>query len=445
MVKSQNFIKFAMVINKNPYAVNNFIGETEEIIKMNVAHLKTIYVVTKPEAVQHILKSENYIRNPMALKSARDLLEGGIDVTHDYLGEDVQALIETFTEAQEKEFINKSIITIEKTLNNWESYVVENRPFNLRNELSRLFISLYLDTFLSGIQLDNIPAAAELMHRIFKYFSPLNYFLKFLGKIPLPTQFRQYLECKSQAIEIGFQLMERSMQQDSSDFNFIRFLASRSKHPKAFSELNTEMKRHLAGRAFATMISSTHNNIGVLSHLLVHLSLNPTIKDNIRKEVESVVGDRNPTYDDLQKLVYTRAVFLEATRLFPALLNIFRMSKEDDTICGIKIKKGTDFIIPVLVCHKLSKYWPNPEGFDPSRFMKPLTSEQKILYLGFAYGMQGCIAKRFSINQGTLFLAMLLQRYRLDLPPGTSLGLEKKLQFFLGKLNGNIEMRLFKA
>ncbi len=445
MGKSQSFIKFARAISKNPYAINKLIGESEDIIKMNVAHLKTIYVVTKPEAVQYILNSPNYIRNPLALNSARDLLEGGIDVSHDYLSEDIQALIETLTAAQEKEFITKSVDTIQNTLNSWESFVVENRPLNLRNELSCLFISLYLDTFLSGIHLDNIPAASDLIHRTFKYFSPLNYYLKFLGKLPFSTPFRHYLDCKKKAIDIGFQLMERSMQQDSSDFNFIRFLANRSKHPSTFAELDINMKRHLAGRAFATLISSTHNNIGLLSHLLVHLSSDPAIKDNICREIDSVVGNRNPNYDDLQKLVYTRAVFLEATRLFPALLNIFRMSKDNDTIGGIKIKKGTDLIIPVLVCHKLSKYWPNPESFDPSRFLQPLSPEQKILYLGFSHGMQGCIAKRFSINQGTLFLVMLLQRYRLELPPGTSLALEKKLQFFLGKLNGNIEMRLFKA
>lgn len=88
----------------------------------------------------------------------------------------------------------------------------------------------------------------------------------------------------------------------------------------------------------------------------------------------------------------------------------------------------------MTVTHKLTKYWENPGGFEPERFTKPLTSEQNTLFISFAHGPQGCIARRFALLEGTLFLAMLVQRYHLDLIPGTSLHFDKNILFFRWKI-----------
>lgn len=66
----------------------------------------------------------------------------------------------------------------------------------------------------------------------------------------------------------------------------------------------------------------------------------------------------------------------------------------------IKIEKDTPIIIPVYALHHDEKYFPNPERFDPDRFLpENKDSITKFTYLPFGDGPRVCIGKyRFYIT-----------------------------------------------
>lgn len=47
---------------------------------------------------------------------------------------------------------------------------------------------------------------------------------------------------------------------------------------------------------------------------------------------------------------------------------INRYTKNDITVNGMFIPKGTDVTIPISALHRISQYWPDPEQFDPQRY-----------------------------------------------------------------------------
>ncbi|MCI0482974.1 MAG: cytochrome P450, partial [candidate division NC10 bacterium] len=68
--------------------------------------------------------------------------------------------------------------------------------------------------------------------------------------------------------------------------------------------------------------------------------------------------------------------------------------------------------------HHLPELYPNPERFDPDRWLS--TEPSPYAYLPFGSGPRMCIGYAFSMTMLRITLAMILQRYRLSLVPGAT-------------------------
>jgi cytochrome P450 len=87
------------------------------------------------------------------------------------------------------------------------------------------------------------------------------------------------------------------------------------------------------------------------------------------EEVDDALGDRRPTLADVDRLPWTTACFMEAMRMFPPAWVIPRVCVEDDLIDGVRIRRGSTVIIPIHALHHDPRFWPDPEVFDPTRFL----------------------------------------------------------------------------
>ena len=71
-------------------------------------------------------------------------------------------------------------------------------------------------------------------------------------------------------------------------------------------------------------------------------------------------GGRAPTFEDLNKLTYTRMILQEALRITPPTWGIDRRAREDDEIDGYAIPKGTNVALSSYVMHHHPGYWESP-------------------------------------------------------------------------------------
>ncbi len=150
----------------------------------------------------------------------------------------------------------------------------------------------------------------------------------------------------------------------------------------------------------------------VLSQRPEHLAL-------IQAEIDAVVGQRAPSADDLPRLVYTRRVVEEATRLYPAAPGLStRRALADDEVCGVTIRKGTAINVLPWVLHRHRRLWDAPEVFDPDRFSPERSAQRpRFAYLPFGAGPRVCIGQVLAMNESILALAALAQRYSARLAP----------------------------
>jgi cytochrome P450 len=149
------------------------------------------------------------------------------------------------------------------------------------------------------------------------------------------------------------------------------------------------------------------------------LAQHPDARVRLDAEVDAVLGGRTPTAADADRLVWTTACFQEAMRLFPPAWVLEREATADDEFDGYRIPKGSTVIFPVYLIHRDPRWWPEPEVFDPTRFLgEQAAQSHRGAYLPFGAGRRACVGANFALMEGTLIAAMVSQRFSLDLVPG---------------------------
>ncbi len=161
--------------------------------------------------------------------------------------------------------------------------------------------------------------------------------------------------------------------------------------------------------------AGTETTALTLGWIFYLLSQHPEVTVKIRREGEKVYGDREPSWEDIQKLTYTRAVMLETLRLYPPAWALMRTAEQQDEIGGYTIEPGDKVVLSPYMVHHNSKYWDDPEKFDPNRFLQgSIKKRVKYSYLPFGAGKRFCLGGQLSQLETVLALTMLLRRFRLE-------------------------------
>lgn len=156
-----------------------------------------------------------------------------------------------------------------------------------------------------------------------------------------------------------------------------------------------------------------------LSYLAYILAKHQDVQEKVRAEVDDVVNK----YGSLdytavtQGLKYTANVVDETLRMFPPVVTFTtRASVNDFEYDGIKYKAGTSIIAPTIQVHMDPRIWPDPEKFDPDRFLQEnVASRPAMAYQPFGEGPRNCIGKRLALLEIIYTGARMVQKFKLTL------------------------------
>ncbi|MFP2932030.1 cytochrome P450 [Pyxidicoccus sp. 3LG] len=149
------------------------------------------------------------------------------------------------------------------------------------------------------------------------------------------------------------------------------------------------------------------------------LAQHPEVAARTVDTVERSLGGRTPTAADLPALQYVSQVLNETLRHHPVATEITRVAIKDDTVGGFDVPTGVPVTINPSLMHRIPQYWKSPEAFDPEHFSEAqVQARPRFVYMAFGGGQRVCIGSMLASVIGTLFAALVLQRYRLELVPG---------------------------
>lgn len=168
-----------------------------------------------------------------------------------------------------------------------------------------------------------------------------------------------------------------------------------------------------------TMLIAGHETVAsALTWTWYLLSQNPAARARLKEEVRTVLGSRLPNSADLPSLPYTAQVFSEALRLYPPAWVITRRAVEADELMGYPVPVGALMIMSPYVVHRLPDHWADPLAFRPERFSpESEVGRHRYAYIPFGGGPRLCIGSHFAAVEAHLIIAMVTQRFCLELDP----------------------------
>ncbi|XP_004686344.1 PREDICTED: cytochrome P450 1B1 [Condylura cristata] len=149
-----------------------------------------------------------------------------------------------------------------------------------------------------------------------------------------------------------------------------------------------------------------------LQWLLILFIRYPEVQARVQAELDQVVGrQRLPCLDDQPSLHYIMAFLYEAMRFSSFVpVTIPHATTASASVLGYHIPKDTVIFVNQWSVNHDPVKWPNPEDFDPARFLdkdglinKDLASSVMI----FSVGKRRCIGEELSKMQLFLFISIL--------------------------------------
>ena len=167
----------------------------------------------------------------------------------------------------------------------------------------------------------------------------------------------------------------------------------------------------------ATFLIAGHETTsGLLSFATHKLLTHPEVLQRAREVVDEVLGERTPQFADLARLGYIGQILRESLRLHPTAPAFALSPSEPTSLGGYRIAAGESVMVMLPVLHTDAQVWEDPHQFDPDRFSPERMGEiPEYAWMPFGHGARACIGRPFALQEATLVLAMMLQRFDISL------------------------------
>ncbi|MBF6332657.1 cytochrome P450 [Nocardia transvalensis] len=421
----------------------NLVERYGDVVRVDISG-QPFFVVNDPELVEDVFvaRQSNYVKTLNVKVAAMALGNGLLTNDGESWARQRRLMQPLFARRQLDRFAEHMITAGERTLTRWDA-----RPDGDRLDVSAAMNALTLDVtgqalFGCDLSADAAPvheALVEILRGVGKAMTSLVTWLpaRLPGVSPdlalrLQAPRWRRLDAAVAVLDDVVARLIRERQQDSrDDRRDLLGLLLGARDEAGEPAMNPRQVRD----ELVTFLLVGHDTTAYsLAWTLLLLSHHPEARERLVAEIDEVLGDRCPTPADIDRLTWTQAVIEESMRLYPPSWLIERQAAADDVLGGYAIPAGATVYVASYLLHHDPKSWPNPEGFDPRRFLPenrqfiyPSAGDgspparPRYAYLPFGAGQRQCIGLGFARVQAKLILAMLTQRYTFDLAPGTQI------------------------
>lgn len=254
---------------------------------------------------------------------------------------------------------------------------------------------------------------------------------------------------KEDATEADLEELEKRDYSNVSDPSLLRFLVDLRGEETTNSQLRDDL--------MTMLIAGHETTAAVLTWALFELAQKPELVAKAREEIDAVVGNARPAYEDVKKMPFVRRVLAETLRLYPEPPLLIRRCLADIVLPKgeaeneTAIMRGTDLFINVYSLHRSPALWDDPNTFDPDRWLKPKTNpgvedwkgytpadgledgnplypnevSADFSFLPFGGGSRKCVGDQFAMLEAVVSLSMVLRRFDFELAvPAEEVGMD---------------------
>ncbi|MCG6903560.1 MAG: cytochrome P450 [Rhodobacter sp.] len=159
-------------------------------------------------------------------------------------------------------------------------------------------------------------------------------------------------------------------------------------------------------------LAGHETSASALGWALYLLAMFPDAQDRVAAEAAEV-GEIG--FSDMSKLRFTRDVFRETLRLYPAVPMMVRETTRPETFRDRTLPKGSQVVLSPWHLHRHERIWDRPDEFDPDRYATEAGKQcLRDAYIPFSSGARVCTGAGFAMVEGPLLLALLVRAFRFE-------------------------------
>ncbi|RMG83751.1 MAG: cytochrome P450 [Chloroflexi bacterium] len=381
----------------------------------DIVHLRFLgrhgYMLNHPDYIHQVLvqDAKHFTKTPMFRRNAEVVLGQGLLLSEgDFHRRQRRLLQPAFHHQRIAAYGDIMVSYTQRMMAEWGSEVT----INMAEEMMRLTMQIVAKALFNADVGAEAAALGEAItvaietaaHRIMSAFSVPAW-------LPTPAnreRKRQFTMLNSAIYNIIQQRRESG--EDTGDLLSMLLQAQDEDDGSRMSD------KQVRDEVMTLFIAGHETTANALTWTLYLLSQHPSEVARLREELDSVLGDRSPTFADLPNLRYTEMVVKEAMRLYPPAWILSRMPTEPITIGGYVVHPQSVVIMSQWAMHRHPNYWEEPERFDPTRFTpEKEQARPKFAYFPFGGGPRICIGNSFAMMEATLVLATIMQQYDVAL------------------------------
>jgi pentalenene oxygenase len=166
-------------------------------------------------------------------------------------------------------------------------------------------------------------------------------------------------------------------------------------------------------------IAGTETTALTVAWALHLLADHPAVERRLHTEIDPVLAGRAATHSDLPHLGLVNCIITETLRLYPPGWIISRVVTTDTRLGDHRIPAGATVIFSPYLIHHRSDLYPDPERFDPDRWLpEHANTVRRDAYIPFGGGARKCIGDQFGVTEAVLALATITAKWRMERLPG---------------------------
>jgi cytochrome P450 len=389
-------------------------AEQGDVVQLRIGP-RWVTIGRHPEFVEHVLvtNAKNFNKQTRGYRMLRKVLGTGLLTSEGELWRRQRRIAQpAFHKQRIASFADAMTRASHEMIDErWEA----GREIDVSVEMMRVTLDIVSETLLgieSGERADTVDWTMPVIleHVVYQITHPLSPH----EIVPTPRNLRFRRALKALGGIVGEIVAERRASGPRGQGDLLdMFMEMRDEETGA-----TMSDRELRDEVMTMYLAGHETTANALGWTLYLLALHPEWETRVRAEVDRVLGGEPASFAMLPKLELVRRVIEESMRLYPPVWLIGRNAVADDVVMGYRIPKGRLTFVSPYLTHRDPKYWPEPERFDPDRFLPENARRRpKHAYIPFSTGQRKCIGDQFAIMEAQLVLATILQRARLTLLP----------------------------
>lgn len=379
---------------------------------------KPVYLISHAEYLQRILRDnyQNYRKPGMLYDSAREVMGNGLVLSTGDTWLRQRRMIQPHL--HRKQLVNlfsDMVDAIAEVLERWEILAQNDTEFELGEKMGELVSSIVMKTMFGQdvLPAEEVTQTSKRVLRLIRYGGETLYSAILPKWFPIPGR-KQFLEDLSTVKAVVNKIIAKCRQEKETSASLIQMLIN-SVDEESQERMTEEQ---LFDEVMTIIIAGYETTATILTWLGAIIYNYPDTLEKLHAEVDQVLGRRPPTFEDIPRLAYTRQVFMEALRMYTVVPFLPRSLNEADQLGNYHLPADAMVLVFYHGVHHNPRIWDNPEVFDPERFTpESMASHHPFAYVPFSAGPRKCAGDEFALLEGTLAIAMLLQKYDLKILP----------------------------